>query len=232
MVFMAPTIYTRAAEIDSHPRAPAMPKRERPRTPSIAAADARSKATVDAIATAAARILVKDGYERANVNAIAELAGVSIGSLYQYFPSKDSVVAEVVKRHSARMIEVFQEGLPELAFLPMPEACRGIVRRALAAFAVDPALRSVIVGDVPDLAEFVRSRDFDETLAFMLRGYFVFHAQQIRPKNVDLAVKIIATAAEAAITRVIRDHPELVASEELVDEITALVLGYVARGPG
>jgi AcrR family transcriptional regulator len=207
-----------------------VPKRERPE-PRKLPRQTRSKATVDAIATAAARILVRDGYERANVNAIAELAGVSIGSLYQYFPSKDSVVAEVIKRHSARMIEVFQDGLPELAFLPMPEACRGIVRRALAAFAVDPALRAVIVEEVPDLADFVRSREFDKTLAFMLRGYFVFNAERIRPTNVDLAVKIVATAAEAAMTRVILDHPDLVGSEELVDEVTALVLGYVGRPP-
>jgi AcrR family transcriptional regulator len=191
----------------------------------------RSKATVDAIATAAARILARDGYEGANVNAIAELAGVGIGSLYQYFPSKDALVAEVIKRHSARMIEVFQDGLVDLAFLPMPEACRGIVKRALAAFAVDPALRAVIVEEVPDLVGLTRSREFDETLALMLRGYFVFHAAKIRPTNVELAVKIVATAAEAAMTRVIVDHPELVDSDELVDEMTALVLGYVARPP-
>src|SRR5262245_52582831 len=121
----------------------------------------RSKATVDVIVVAAARILVKDGYERANVNAIAELAGVSIGSLYQYFPSKEALVAEVIKRHSAAMIEVFQQGLVDLAFLPLPDACRGVVRRALAAYAVDPALRRVIVTQVPNLAVFARIRDFD-----------------------------------------------------------------------
>jgi AcrR family transcriptional regulator len=227
---MAPTIDTRATRVDSHPETSSMPKRERA-APRKLPRQTRSKATVDAIVTAAARILVRDGYQGANVNTIAELAGVGVGSLYQYFPSKEAVVAAVIKRHSDQMIEVFQDGLAALAFLPMPAACRGIVRRALLAYAVDPRLRAVIVEEVPDLVAFAKSRDFDDTLAFMLRGYFVFHADRIRPKNVDLAVKIVATAAEAAITRVIVDHPELVDSEELIDEITALILGYVAA-PG
>jgi AcrR family transcriptional regulator len=50
----------------------------------------RSKVTVDAILTATAHILTQEGYDRTTTNRIAELAGVSIGSLYQYFPSKEA----------------------------------------------------------------------------------------------------------------------------------------------
>ena len=57
---------------------------------------ARSSATVDAILEAAARILETEGFEGYTTNAIARLAGVSIGSLYQYFPNKDAVTAALV----------------------------------------------------------------------------------------------------------------------------------------
>jgi AcrR family transcriptional regulator len=53
---------------------------------------ARSRATVAAIREAAARVLVAEGYERATTNRIAEVAGVSIGTLYQYFDSRDAVL--------------------------------------------------------------------------------------------------------------------------------------------
>jgi len=68
----------------------------RPRTnPRKIASQERSRATVDALVEATARILIKEGYDRASTNKIAAVAGVSIGSLYQYFPSKEALVAAV-----------------------------------------------------------------------------------------------------------------------------------------
>jgi len=60
------------------------------------ASQERSRATVDALIAATARILVREGFDKASTNHIADLAGVSIGSLYQYFPSKESLVAAAV----------------------------------------------------------------------------------------------------------------------------------------
>jgi AcrR family transcriptional regulator len=63
----------------------------KPRTnPRKLASQERSRLTVDALLEATARILVKDSYDRASTNRIADAAGVSIGSLYQYFPSKEA----------------------------------------------------------------------------------------------------------------------------------------------
>ena len=60
----------------------------------------RARATVDAILMAAAHILRTEGSEAATTNRIAELAGVSIGSLYQYFPNKQAVVGALRERHA------------------------------------------------------------------------------------------------------------------------------------
>src|SRR5579859_1074817 len=59
----------------------------------------RSRVTVETIMRAAARILVRHGYEGATTNRIAEAAGVSVGSLYQYFPNKEAIVAALLDRH-------------------------------------------------------------------------------------------------------------------------------------
>src|SRR5262245_2560603 len=58
----------------------------------------RSVALVDAILAAALRLLQKSGFSRSTTNHIAELAGVSVGSLYQYFPSKDAIFAKLINR--------------------------------------------------------------------------------------------------------------------------------------
>ena len=52
--------------------------------------------TVEAILDATARVLVREGYARTSTNRVAAVAGVSIGSLYQYFPNKESLVAALV----------------------------------------------------------------------------------------------------------------------------------------
>lgn len=58
---------------------------------------ARSKASVQAMVQACARILESRGYAGLSTNAIAEVAGVSIGSVYEYFPGKDAIVARLVQ---------------------------------------------------------------------------------------------------------------------------------------
>src|SRR5213082_1988183 len=89
-----------------------LPMSPRPRTiPRKRPRQDRSKATVDAILTATARILMADGYDRASTNRIALAAGVSVGSLYQYFPSKEALVAALVENHLGRMREALDRCL-------------------------------------------------------------------------------------------------------------------------
>ena len=64
----------------------------------------RSAETVDAIIEAAARILEQQGFEGYTTNAVAQRAGVSIGSLYQYFPGKDALTSALIERETAVML--------------------------------------------------------------------------------------------------------------------------------
>ncbi|WP_223216627.1 TetR/AcrR family transcriptional regulator [Rhizobium mesosinicum] len=65
---------------------------------------ARSLATVSAIVEAAARILEERGHEGFSTNAVAEKAGVSVGSLYQYFPRKDALIGALILRQTMSLI--------------------------------------------------------------------------------------------------------------------------------
>src|SRR5580698_3835386 len=64
----------------------------------------RSVATVGAILDAAARILEKQGFDAYSTNAVAARAGVSIGSLYQYFPGKDAITRALIERECALLL--------------------------------------------------------------------------------------------------------------------------------
>ncbi|WP_415914237.1 TetR/AcrR family transcriptional regulator [Paraburkholderia sp. J67] len=69
----------------------------------------RSAATVEAILEAAARILEHNGFSGYTTNAIAERAGVSVGSLYQYFPNRDALTAALIERESAPLLAALEE---------------------------------------------------------------------------------------------------------------------------
>lgn len=77
--------------------------------PRKAPRQARSAATVDAILEASAHILREGGLGALNTNAAALRAGVSIGSLYQYFPNKDAILAEMIRRRRQTMLDAIRE---------------------------------------------------------------------------------------------------------------------------
>ncbi|MBN3842912.1 TetR/AcrR family transcriptional regulator [Burkholderia sp. Ac-20349] len=118
---------------ESSPRIPLSP-RKAPR-------QRRSVATVDAIVEAAARILERDGFDGYTTNAVAALAGVSIGSLYQYFPNRDALTAALVERESAHLLDdVDRAG----ALSSCDDVLRALVRAAVAHQMRRPVLARLI----------------------------------------------------------------------------------------
>src|SRR6516165_8311485 len=113
------------------------------------ASQERSRATVEALIEATARVLIREGYDRASTNRIAELAGVSIGSLYQYFPSKEALVAAVIDRHTQEISEVTRNALVKAAARPIEVAAREFVSVAIDAHRVNPKLHGVLAEQVP-----------------------------------------------------------------------------------
>src|SRR5215510_5098878 len=87
----------------------------------------RSKETVEAILEAAARILVRHGYDGANTNRIAAAAGVSVGSLYQYFPNKESLVAALAAERTGRISAILEARMAQVAHAPLADAVREVI---------------------------------------------------------------------------------------------------------
>src|ERR1700729_3149422 len=102
------------------------------------ASQERSRLTVDALLEATARILVREGFDKASTNRIAEVAGVSVGSLYQYFPSKEALVAALIDRHNQEVMRAVQNELSEVQDLPLEEAVRKLILVAVKAHRIDP----------------------------------------------------------------------------------------------
>jgi AcrR family transcriptional regulator len=75
--------------------------------------EARSRATIDAILDAAAHILGERGWAGLTTNAVAEVAGISIGSLYQYSPNKLAMIEAAHRRHFDQVLAVLRAAADE-----------------------------------------------------------------------------------------------------------------------
>jgi AcrR family transcriptional regulator len=88
----------------------------------------RSQELVEAILTAAARVFRRSGIGETNTNEIAEIAGVSVGSLYRYFPNKESLVAALIERELSHQLEALDSVLEQAKDLSDSDAIQLSVR--------------------------------------------------------------------------------------------------------
>src|SRR5262252_10873613 len=98
----------------------------------------RSRATVEALLEATADILVRDGYAKLTTNRIAERAGVNIASLYQYFPGKDAIVAELRRRHGSELRADVRKVLAERGDQDFEDTLRALVSIGVSGHARSP----------------------------------------------------------------------------------------------
>ncbi|HEY1584191.1 MAG TPA: TetR/AcrR family transcriptional regulator, partial [Polyangia bacterium] len=144
------------------------------------------------ILAATARVLVKEGFDRASTNRIAEQAGVSIGSLYQYFPSKEALVAALVERHIETMSEALQAEMHALADAPLAVAVRRMVTLMLDAHAIEPELHRVLNEQVPRVGRLHRVHEVEARMQRLGRAYFEGRRSELRPGlDLDTAAFVV-----------------------------------------
>jgi AcrR family transcriptional regulator len=194
------------------------------------ASQERSRATVDALIEATARILVREGFDKASTNRIAEEAGVSVGSLYQYYPSKEALVAAVIDRHQQEIMQVARGALAEIASLPIEKAVRRIVAVAIEAHRVDPKLHRVLAEQIPRTGRIEKVEAFNREAYALCRAYLEDHRDQIRMIDPELAAFVCMTSIEALTHTAVLYRSEMLSDEmvgKLVDEATRLIVGYL-----
>ncbi len=192
---------------------------------------ARSRVTVGVILEAAARIFAEHGYGGGTTNRIAVRAGVSIGSLYEYFPNKEAILVALVEQHMAEGAAL----LGELLGAPPEGDLRALVRRFVAAMvrlhARDPKLHRVLFEEAP-LPEGLRTRllELERALAVGVEQMFSAHAE-VKVGDTALAARLLVKTVEA-LTHDFVLHPYDGEQDEerYVDEVSALVTRYLCAG--
>lgn len=122
-----------------------MPQRKTPQiAPRKRPSQARSERTVELLLEAAARVLEQRGLEGYTTNAVAECCGVSVGSLYQYFPNKDALTSALVLKTHRDMEQYLAALRTQLAGLALQPAIEEMVRGAVVDARATPRLTKAL----------------------------------------------------------------------------------------
>lgn len=199
----------------------------RPRTtPRKRPRQARSAATVEALLEATARVLVKEGYDGLSTNRVAEQAGVSIGSLYQYFPSKEALVAELLEKYAAHFLALVVELLGHEEASPRHVA-ESIVRAMVELKRTNPKLARVLREQIPRVGRMNRYEENLERIIVAATAYLEHHADALRvPRVRDAAFVMVHAVDTATHMGVLEENydPEL-----LIADVTDMVCRYLLK---
>lgn len=189
---------------------------------------------VETLLDATARVLTREGYDRASTNRIASAAGVSVGSLYQYFPNKEALVAALVARHNRQMLQLLRDALKEVASLDLATAIRELVRAAVDAHLVDSALHRIFAEQVPRMGQLAKIDALQQETFLMVRAYLEERRGEISVPDLDSATAICVTAVEALTHEFVINRPDALDGDRdrFIDEVTRLIVGYLRPAQG
>jgi AcrR family transcriptional regulator len=184
---------------------------------------ARSRATIDAILDAAAHILGDRGWTGLTTNTVAEIAGVSIGSLYQYFPNKLALIEAVRRRHFDEVLAVLRAAADDR--MTRRKRVEALVDGMIAVHSRYPAAHRVLLEESPRGADTGSAHDRFEVEC--RKGYeTLFKANARAAADVRVGAQVLAGAVAGAVHEAARQGT--LGSPVLKKELIALVQAYLS----
>jgi AcrR family transcriptional regulator len=187
----------------------------------------RAAETRQRILDAATQVFAEYGYLAGTTNRIAEQAGLSIGSLYQYFPNKDAVLRALMELHvesGARLLtERLSGGLPKR----LDDTLRIFVRATIDNHCENPQLHRVLFEEAPRAPEFLIGLHKLEEATVNAAEQLLEQHPQVHAGS-RLSARMVVATIESLVHRLITS-PDPVDPQQLEDEMVTLLTGYLSR---
>ncbi len=205
-----------------------MPSAARRLQPRLLPKQHRSAETRARILDAAAQVFAAHGYVKGTTNRIAEAAGVSVGSVYQYFPNKDAILVELARAHVREGEAIILERFADPDLPPDLEGrVRVFVEAAVANHIDMPRLHEVIFQEAPWPPELIAElRAFEERTIAAAEAALAADPS-VRAPDLRVAATIVVGTIEALTHRFVLAQPDRLDVPAFVDEMVALVTRYL-----
>jgi len=183
---------------------------------------------LERILDAGQQVLVDHGYDGTSTNRIAAAAGISPGSLYQYFPNKDAIMSAILDRFSDTLTSRVTEHLSGQFDQPPPVVIRTTLAELLDALDVHPELQRAAVEHAPRLDDGRRLREFEQRVGDLATAYLTARRDILPTDDVPISATawMIVRTVEHLTVRYLLDRPALT-RDQFLDELTRLTLNYL-----
>ncbi|MEL6342641.1 MAG: TetR/AcrR family transcriptional regulator [Myxococcota bacterium] len=188
---------------------------------------ARSRALVQSLIDATARVLTEEGYQAANTNRIAEVAGVSVGSLYQYFPGKDALVFAVAREQSERRRALLVQAMTTTGLDGDIRAMvQAFVHGMIRAYAETAPIQRALTEQMLHLGldHYQRLRmDFEQ----LLTGWLALNRHRVRLRDLGSASFVLFMSVEMTVRGALLFEPSRLHDPALEAELVDMIVRYL-----
>ena len=186
---------------------------------------ARSVATVSAVLEGVAQVLETEGYEKMTTTRVAERAGTSVGTLYQYFPSKEALLVAAMEAKMARVERALSKVFELPASAPLVDHVRVMITALVAEKGRRPRLNAELARQAPRLEKLqLIARTLDRAQG-MVRALLEAHKDETTVADADLAAWLVVHAVNGMIDGALLAAPERLKDARLADAIVEHILG-------
>jgi len=177
---------------------------------------------VEAILDAAVRVLKRDGVSAITTNRIAEIAGVSIGSVYQYFPDKRAIFIALHRRHVEEIDRRIEQTVIAHAAAPLEALLRAMVEAVVEAHSADPVLHELLSTQVPHRGD--GTREFAQRLQGVFRLAISARTNELGRRRPERLAFVLAHMLDAlGHGAALRRPPELSLAEAKQEAVRAML---------
>lgn len=195
--------------------------------PRKAPSQERAEVTVQSLLDATAAEILEGGYDRMSTNKIAKRAGVSVGSLYQYFPNKEAIVVALRRRSADRERENVRAAMADLDDAEFPLLVRGVIKAVIASYLTEPELRKAYATQVPPIAGLAPDWDADRLVLQLFLEWLSRHPGTVKVGDQEMTMFVILHSVDGAVRQALLERPAYLTAETFVDELVRMAVGYL-----
>lgn len=187
----------------------------------------RSRQMVDTLIEATARTIARHGLDATTTPLIAETAGVSVGSLYQYFDGKEALIAALLDKLARDVTRMLNQRVVLTEQVTLQDMVRTSIRLTLALMHNDEGLYLEIARNWHRLPVHRVADTLEQHVMEMGRIYFLKHLHDYPIPDLQVRLFVAYNSVLFTLVRFISQERALLTEDEVVEGLTAMVTGYL-----
>jgi len=155
------------------------------------------------------------------------VAGVSVGTLYQYFSNRDAIIDALQDREFARATDALNRVLLGGSRVPDRNLAESVIEELLKLYRAAPALHRLLAVEGLRVADSARVQAFDLRVVTLVRSFLSLAGPSLIRKNLDAAAFVVYQSVRASMLAYLLEEPAGVDDRALVEELSALLTSYL-----